>query len=83
MGYTKEQFVIGGFEEIGFASYAYDLQPEQLNTALRRLDAMLAEWYGKGIRIGYPMPRRICWTLKAHSLRTTCTRKQSLIRLTE
>lgn len=56
MGYTKEQFVVEAYSEIGYASYVYDLQPEQLETGLKRLDSMLGTWNGKGIRIGYPIP---------------------------
>lgn len=53
MGYTKRQFVTAAFEEIGLADYVFDLSPEQLESALRRLDAMLMEWNAKGIRLGY------------------------------
>ena len=53
MGYTKRQFVTAAFEEIGLADYVFDLTPEQLESALRRLDAMLMEWNAKGIRLGY------------------------------
>jgi hypothetical protein len=56
MGYSKRQFVSSAFEEIGLASYDFDLQPEQFQSALRRLDAMIADWNGKGIRLGYPLP---------------------------
>lgn len=56
MSWTKRQFIESAFDEIGLASYAYDLQPEQLQSALRRLDAMMATWNNKGIRIGYPLP---------------------------
>lgn len=56
MGYSKRQFVTAAFEEIGLASYVFDLQPQDLETALRRLDAMMAEWNAKGIRLGYPLP---------------------------
>ena len=55
MGYTKRQFVTGAFEEIGLADYVFDLQPEQLEGALRRLDAMMMEWNAQGIRLGYPI----------------------------
>jgi len=55
MGYTKRQFVTGAFEEIGLADYVFDLQPEQLQSALRRLDAMMMEWNAQGIRLGYPI----------------------------
>ncbi len=56
MGYTKRQFVTSAFEEIGLADYVFDLQPEQLEAALRRLDSMIAEWNAEGIRLGYAMP---------------------------
>lgn len=56
MAWTKRDFVTAAFEEIGLASYVYDLQPEQMNMALRRLDSMLATWNAKGIRLGYPIP---------------------------
>lgn len=56
MGYSKRQFILASFEEIGLAAYTFDLQPEQLESARRRLDAMMADWNGKGIRLGYPIP---------------------------
>ena len=56
MGYSKRQFITAALEEIGLASYVFDMQPEQLDTARRRLDAMMADWNGKGIRLGYPIP---------------------------
>ena len=56
MSWTKREFVNAAFEEIGYASYVYGLQPEQLQAALRRLDAMMATWNANGIRIGYPLP---------------------------
>lgn len=55
MAWTKRDFVIQAFEEIGYASYIYDAQPEQLQSVLRRLDSMLATWNAIGIRIGYPL----------------------------
>jgi hypothetical protein len=62
MSYTKRQFVDAAFEEIGLASYVFDLTTEELASALRRLDAMMAQWNAKGIRLGYPLP-----TLAANS----------------
>jgi len=56
MGWTKRQFVTQAFEEIGLAAYVFDLTPEQLESALRRLDSMMASWNAKGIRLGYPIP---------------------------
>jgi hypothetical protein len=56
MSYTKRQFVEEAFAELGMANYTFDLQPQQLDYALRRLDAMMATWNAKGIRLGYPLP---------------------------
>jgi hypothetical protein len=56
MAWTKQQFIEAAFEEIGLASYTFDLQPQQLESALRRLDTMIASWNALGIRIGYPIP---------------------------
>lgn len=55
MSWTKRDFIVAAFEEIGIASYQFDLQPEMLDVGRRRLDAMLAEWNAKGIRLGYPV----------------------------
>jgi hypothetical protein len=56
MGYSKRQFIEAALEEIGLASYVFDLQPQQVESALRRLDTMMAEWNAKGIRLAYPLP---------------------------
>lgn len=55
MGWTKRQFVEQAFEEIGFAAYVYDLTADQLDSALRRLDSMMATWDAKGVQLGYPL----------------------------
>jgi hypothetical protein len=56
MGWTKRQYVTGALEELGMASYVFDLEADQLDSAVRRLDSMMAEWNGRGIRLGYPLP---------------------------
>jgi len=56
MGWTKGQFITQAFEELGLASYVFDLQPQQLDSALRKLDGMMALWNAKGVRLGYPLP---------------------------
>lgn len=56
MSYTKRQFVTAAFEEIGLASYVYDLTVDELTSACKRLDAMMADWNAKGIRLSYPIP---------------------------
>lgn len=55
MSWTKREFIVAAFEEIGIASYQFDLQPEMLDIARRRLDALMAEWNAKGIRFPYPV----------------------------
>jgi P22 tail accessory factor len=55
MGWKKRDFVTQAFEEIGYASYVYDAMPEQLESILLSLDAMMATWNAKGIRVGYPI----------------------------
>lgn len=56
MSYTKREFISAAFEEIGLASYTFDLSAAQWQSALRRLDTMMADWINKGIRLGYPLP---------------------------
>jgi hypothetical protein len=50
---TKREIIGAAFEEIGRADYDFDLQPEDYQAALRKLDGMLATWATSGIRIGY------------------------------
>ena len=56
MSYTKRQFIEAAFEEAGLASYIFSLTPDQLQSALRRLDGMMATWEGKTILIAWPFP---------------------------
>jgi hypothetical protein len=56
MSYSKRQFVEKAYEKIGVAKYSFDISPEMLNAAVEDLDAMMGEWNGRGIRLGYPMP---------------------------
>ncbi len=55
MGWTKEALIKKAFGAIGLAAYVYDLSPDQMQSAAQDLDAMMAEWNGKGIRLGYPI----------------------------
>lgn len=55
MSWTKRQFIEQAFNEIGLAGYVFDLSPEQLQSAARQLDSMMATWDAKGIRLGYPL----------------------------
>lgn len=57
MGWTKREYITAALEEIGLANYVFDLTPEQLQSALRRLDTMIAQWNGYGIRLGFPLSK--------------------------
>jgi len=52
MGYTRRQYIEAAFEELGLAEYTFDMQPEQYQGAARRLDSMLLDWNGRGLRLG-------------------------------
>lgn len=56
MSWSKRELIHEAFAELGLAASDFDLQPEEIQTALRRLDSMMATWDGKGIRIGYALP---------------------------
>lgn len=56
MGWTKRQLVDDGYGTIGLSGYVFNLSPEQKQSALRQLDAMMATWEGRGLRLGYLMP---------------------------
>jgi len=56
MGRTKKEYIAQAFEELGLAGYIYDLTPEQLQSALSRLDAMMATWNARGVRVGWAIP---------------------------
>jgi len=56
MSYSKRQFVEKAYEKIGIAKYSFDISPEMETAAVEDLDAMMGEWNGRGIRLGYPMP---------------------------
>lgn len=53
--WTKRELVMQAFEDAGLASYAFDLTPEQLQSAMRKMDSMLATWAAKGVQLGYAM----------------------------
>lgn len=50
---TKRQLVGSAFSEIGIGSWEFDLQPDEIQDAINRLDSMMALWSSQGIRIGY------------------------------
>lgn len=54
MSYTKRTIIEQAHAEIGLGSYAYDAQPEDLQDALLRLNALMAQWSGDGAQVGWP-----------------------------
>lgn len=53
MSWTKRLLVDMAFDDLALAGYAFDLTPEEITACVLRLDAMMATWAAKGIRIGY------------------------------
>lgn len=56
MAYTKQQLIDEAFGELALSANAFDITPEEQQTALRRLDTLMATWEQRGIRIGYVFP---------------------------
>ena len=56
---TKRQIVDMAYEECALSGYEFDVTPEELQSALRRLDTLMAEWQGAGLRMGYNFPASI------------------------
>lgn len=53
MGWTKKQLITEAYNSIGLADYVFDISPEDLQSACRKMDSMIASWEGKGVHIGY------------------------------
>jgi len=51
--WTKAQLVADAFAEIALAGHVFDIEPEEQQQALRRLEMMLGTWEGRGITLGY------------------------------
>ena len=52
MGWTKRQFIYAAFEELALADYVFDLSPEQIQSAIARLESYVGRL--KGINIHWP-----------------------------
>jgi len=57
MSYTKGELVQAALEEIGIASYEFDISPEQIDSGVSRLDAMMGSWTGLGINLSFPIAK--------------------------
>jgi hypothetical protein len=54
MGWTKREFIVAALEELGLSDYVFDIQPDEFESLLRRLDSMMAAWDATGLTLGYP-----------------------------
>lgn len=54
--WSKREIVAQAFEQVGLAAYVFDLSPDEIQSAVKRLDSMMASWASRGIRIGYALP---------------------------
>jgi len=50
---TKRDLIDEAYELMGLGSYEFDLSPEQINLALRRLNQLCGEWDSIGVRIAF------------------------------
>ncbi len=55
MSWTKRQIINQAFEDAGLAAFVFDLTADQIQSALRRLDSIMATWNAKGISFPYPI----------------------------
>lgn len=54
--WTKRELVTEAYGELALQGYEFDLSPGEMQTGLRRLDAMMAAWEAQGVRVGYRFP---------------------------
>jgi hypothetical protein len=52
MPWTKQELVLAAFSRIGYGT-SFDISPEAIEDATRKMDMMVATWSGSGINIGY------------------------------
>lgn len=53
MGWSKRQLIEEAYGELALADYDFDITPEEMQAALRRLDTMMATWGSQGLQLGY------------------------------
>src|SRR4051812_15238244 len=56
MSWTKRQLAADALGSIGIADYEFDVTPDEQLSVIRRLDAMMATWEARGVRVGYLFP---------------------------
>lgn len=52
---TKREVILQAYSELGLAEYNFDLSPDEMGTARKRLDRMMAAWEMK-VSTGYMIP---------------------------
>lgn len=52
MSKTRRQLITAALGELGIAN-EFDVDPEELTSAVTKLNGMLASWNAKGLRVGY------------------------------
>lgn len=55
MPWLKKDLVSKAFEENSLAGFNFDIDPDEMQATCVTLDAMMAEWDGRGIKVGYPL----------------------------
>jgi hypothetical protein len=53
VGWKKRELIQEAYAEIAMQDSVFNIDPDMLQSALRRLDSMMATWDSKGIRVGY------------------------------
>lgn len=53
MSWTKRQIIEQAFDELAIAGYNFDISPDELQSAARRLDALMGVWIGQGVTLPY------------------------------
>ena len=56
MSLTKRKIILMSYDELALAGFVYDLSPDELESARRKLDAMVAMIIGSGISLPYLLP---------------------------
>lgn len=56
---TKRDLFEMAFEECGLPGYSFTAQPNEISSALRRLDSTMRELEVQGVRIGYNFPAEV------------------------
>lgn len=55
-GVSKSSLVEGAYEYCGLNGFEFERTPEEMTSGLRHLNALMAEWLGDGIDLGFDFP---------------------------